>query len=253
MEKIKVLLISTKSDIKNKLEIVNLLLKNAKNFEISLYSNKQIDEIKNVEIFVQNVSKQELQNTALNNVSQSVILLDLDYNEEVLQQNLESILENYKNNDIVNFTNSSNKFIKFFQFIKFYIINFILSLFNIQPMLNINPDFQYLSSSVTKVMSKISKSPNYLRLFNNFSGYNQICILNQKEKVKVKKDIKFLLLAFFLIALAIISVALTIYLGIIHHASPNVSKMVLAEILIFMSLIILALCAFTYHNYINKI
>lgn len=253
MDNVKVLLISTNKNINNKIEVVKLLLKNKRKFKIFLYTNKEVEEIKNVEKIYESTSKSELQNLALNNESGSVILLDLDYNEETIQNNLEKILENYNDFDIINFTNKSNKFALFFKALFYYFYNLILSLCNIQPLLNINSDFQYLSSNVMKVMSSISKSPNSIRNFDNFNGYNQVTYEIKKQKVKSKKNIKFAILALLLFVLAIISVVFTILLAVKFKASPNVAKMIFAECFIFSSLIIASFSAVVYHKYINKI
>ena len=253
MEKIKVLLISTKTNVKNKVELVNNELKNKGEFEFVLYSNVPINEIKEIKTVFLDMPKNELQNMALNNIGDSIILIDLDYSEITIKKVLEEILNNYEKSDIINFKNKENKFVKFINKLKFFIYNFILSLFNIQPKLNINKDFQYLSKNITKVMSNISKSPNSLRLFDNFTGYNQINIEIEKEKVKNKKNVLYKILALIMFVLAIISVLLTIYLAIKFKASHHVSRMILAEIFIFIILIISSLCSLTYSKYINSI
>jgi len=253
MEKIKVLLISTLPNIENKVELVKKTLKGKVKGEFCIYTNKEMKEIKNTKLNIFNVNKRELQNEALKNVDESVILLDLDYSEKTIIHVLENILENYKENDIINFEDKTSKFKTLFIHLLLNIYNYILSLFHVQPLLNINKNFQFLSNNVTKTMSNISKNPNFLRLFKNFSGYNNKTIDIEKEKTKEKTDIKFLLLAFFLLVLAIISIALTIFLGIKFQSSPNVSKMIVAEVIIFVSLIVCTFGSLTYHNYINSI
>jgi len=253
MERTKVLLISTKTKVKSKVEVVKKILNIKGKFEILLYTNKQIDELKDIKVVFLNVCKNELQNTALNEENENVILLDLDYSKKTIENVLLHILENIEDYDVINFKNKENEFIKILNNLKYLIYNFILSFFNIQPILNINKDFQYLSKKITKVMANISKSPNYLRTFNNFSGYNYKTIELEKEKVNSTHNILYIILALIMLTLAIISVVLTIILAIKFKASPNVTRMILAEILIFILLVVCTVGSFTYSQYINSI
>lgn len=253
MEKIKVLLISTKENIGKKIETIKNILFDNKKFEILVFTNKKLDNFQQDYINYFDLPKQELQNTALNNVTDCVIMLDLDYKEKTIVNNLLSILENFEENDIVNFKVKENKFKEILNKLKYIVYNFILSLFNISLLLNINSDFQYLSKNVTKLMSNISKSPNYLRQFDNFNGFNVKTVEFEKEKIKNKRDNKFLVLALILFSMAIISIALSIILTIKFKTSPNVTRMWLAEMFILILLIISGTGSLVYSKYINSI
>ncbi|MBE5746274.1 MAG: hypothetical protein E7359_03200 [Clostridiales bacterium] len=254
MEFINVLLISTKLNVEKKVELVlNLLDNNKLNYKIFLYTNKQINNIKNIEVNVLNENKNELINLGLSKIKDNVVIINLDYSLKTIKNNLNNILENFESYDIINFKEKESKTKNFFTNILFRIYNFFLMFFNKSNVLNISKDFQYLSGKVTKVIYNCNKSPNYMRLFENFKGLNVKTIEFEKEKIKYKTNLYFIMLAIILVSLVIISLGVFIPVLINFNASPNISKVIIVEIICVSISIILTFASLTYNKYLNSI
>lgn len=254
MNKLNVLLISTTKDIENKIDLVlNMLKKSAIKTKIYLYTNINIDKIKNIEVVVLNENKNELINQGLKSLQENTCIINLDYGLKTIKKCFEKILENFKDVDIINFKHKKGKIQSFFSKIIFLVYNFILSVFNLSKLLDINYDFQFLSTKVMKVIYNIEKSPNYLRAFDNFNGYNVLHIEEIDEKVKYKTNNKFFILALILLSLVIISLAAFVFVLIVKNNSPKISQVILLEIIVCIVTIGCMAASFTYHKYLNSI
>lgn len=254
MEKLNVLLVSTTKDIENKLNLVLSLIENKKvDFKIYLYTNKKLENLKNIEVVVLNENKNELINQGLKNLQENVAIINLDYSLKTIKNNLENILENFEDYDIINFKQKESKTKAFFSKILLTIYNFILSLFNIPYILNNSQDFQFLSTKVLSVMYNTYKSPNFMRNFNNFNGFETKNFEIESEKIKYKKNNKFLVLALFLLSLVIISLGIFIFVLISHSGSPKISKVILLELIGVVTATVLIFTSLTYNKYLNLI
>lgn len=251
MDKLQVLLVLTQKHDEHKIaEIETVLsLKNV-NCEISIFSNV---EIKNKNVILLKGSKNEIENAAILTSKENILIIDLAYSLKTIKKVITNTIDNFNEVDIINFKNKENKFTSFFNKIKYFLYNFILSVFGLPGFLNINLDFQYLSEKVVNVIKNTPTSPNHMRLFNNFNGLETKTIELEKERVKTKSNFKFLILAFFLFALVIITVALTIFVAIQYNANVDITKVILVGLLLSLLFLVLSLCCFTYYNYIKRV
>lgn len=254
MDKLNVLLISTTKDIKNKIELIEYLIsKKEVDSKIYLYTNKEIESYKNVEMVFLNTNKNELINEGLKNLQENVAIINLDYSLKTIKNNFEQILKDFDNVDIINFKPKENKIKKLFNKILYIIYNFILSIFNVPSFLNINQDFQFLSTKVIKIIYDIEKSPNLMRNFNNFNGFETLNIEIENEKVKYKSKNLFFVLALILLSLVIISLGIFIFVLITRSGSPKISRVTLLEVTCVCISFVLILASLTYNKYLNSI
>lgn len=236
MEDFNIVFISKCENVKDKIkEIKDLLNEKHINCNILLYTNNEKCNYKDA-VFV-NASKKNLYNIVVKTVDGDLLLADLDCDVNIIFEHIMLIINNIENNEIVSLKVKENKFTKFFNRIKFFMINLCSKIYKGYGLKNINGDFQYLKSNVVATLRECKGRKNILRTSDAIIGYNHK-IVTATSKLPKDKFTKFNFFALIFDLLVILNLAFITYFSIVFNKIEHFGPMLLLLIILLIVLLI---------------